>query len=109
MLQSSVLVDTEEVGAATPANYRVTLEFRRADNDALLIGRYDIDPEISVTCQLNYTGDVVMILGAKDNNGDSFQRHEITFSYSGGSTDSITGASYTPIDDSTIIDGGDLD
>lgn len=109
VIQSSVLVDTEEVDAATPANYRVTLEFRRADNDALLISRDDIDPEISVTCQLNYAGDVVMILGAKDNNGDSFQRHEITFSYSGGGTDSITGASYTPIDDSTIIDGGDLD
>jgi hypothetical protein len=96
------------VGSVTPAdNTRYGLRF--LDNtDTLIIERTDIGPG-TADVVLNYTGNVTMELYTIDNKGESWQRHRFTFAYTppGGSpVNTITATAYTPVDDTTIIDGG---
>jgi hypothetical protein len=105
--QADVLVDTTQ-GDVTPAdNTRYGLRFLD-DTDTLLVERTDIGPG-TANVTLNFTGNVTMELYTIDNTGASLQRHRIVFAYtppSGSPTNTITATAYTPVDDSTIIDGG---
>lgn len=110
VVQAEQLIDTT-MSSVTPAdNTRYALRF--LDNTAaLLIEKTDIGPgTASVT--LNYTGNVTMELYTIDSNGISQQKHSFTFAYTppgGTPVTAITATAYTPVDEATIIDGGDLD
>ena len=67
------------------------------------------DPTADVI--LNYTGTVTMELFTIDDVGASYQKHSISFDYVppvGTAASSIVATAYTPVDDSTIIDGGEI-
>lgn len=108
--QADTLIDTT-AGDVTPVdNTRYALRFYDAA-DALLVEKTDIGPGLAAVT-LAYTGDVTMELSTVDPNGESLQKHVLVFAYTmpvGATESTITADSYTPVDDSTIIDGGDLD
>jgi len=105
--QADSLIDTTAASVTPAPNTRYGLRFLD-DTDTLLVERQDIGPG-TASVVLNYTGDVTMELYTIDNTGVSLQRHRFTFAYTppGGTVVSaITATSYTPVDDTTIIDGG---
>lgn len=105
--QADQLVDNS-MGDVTPApNNRYGLRFLDSSS-TLLVERQDIGPG-TASVVLNYTGDVTMELYAISNDAVSWQKHVLTFAYtppSGTTASVITATPYTPVDDSTIIDGG---
>lgn len=107
--QQDVLVPFPS-GDVTPApNTRYGLRFLDS-SDALIVERTDIGPG-TASVVLDYTGDVTMELYTIDEVGLSWQRHRHVFAYTppGGTVVStITATAYTPVDDSTIIDGGEI-
>lgn len=105
--QADTLVSFKEASITPAPNTRYALRFLDA-SDALLVERLDIGPG-TASVVLNYTGDVTMELYTIDNTGASLQKHTHVFSYTppgGPVTSTITATAYTPVDDSTIIDGG---
>lgn len=105
--QADTLLDFQDGGVTPADNTRYALRFLDA-SAALLIEKLDIGPG-TADVALNYTGDVTMELYTIDSHGVSLQKHSITFAYTGTVGDTITATTYTPVDEGTIIDGGDLD
>lgn len=120
--QADQFVDTTQPDVTPAPNTRYGLRFLDAAS-TLLIERTDIGPGTAdVTLNVpnggygnnygsaGYGGAAItMELYTIDNTGASLQRHSIVFAYTppGGSpTNTITATAYTPVDDSTIIDGG---
>lgn len=106
--QFDSLVDTEAASVTPADNTRYALRFLNASTSALLVEKTDIGPG-TATVNLNFTGNVKMELYTIDANGISEQRHSFVFAYTGTVGNTIVATAYTPVDDSTIIDGGDLD
>lgn len=109
--QSDVVVDTEAASVTPADNIRYGLRFLDASDESLIIERQDIGPA-TADVTLNFTGDVIMELYTIDNYAESWQRHRHTFTYTppgGTPVDTIAATAYTPVDEGTIIDGGDLD
>ena len=105
--QADQIIDAS-VSSVTPAvNIRYGLRLKRVDTGAVLVERTDIGPA-TATVNLNYTGNVTLELWTIDNNNVSWQTHSHTFSYTtgGAGSSTITATAYTPVDDTTIIDGG---
>lgn len=105
--QADQIVDTSQPSVSLPQNQRYGLRFSQANDDTLLVERLDIGAA-TATITLNYTGDVKCELWAIDDNGDSFQKHELTFGYtppSGTPTNTITATAYTPYVPTWEIDG----
>lgn len=77
---------------------------------ATLVSRTDIAGD-TATVDLAYTGAVTLQLWAIDDVGPSYQKQVRTLNYTAGSAteNTITAPTYVPPDNSTIIDGGDLD
>jgi parallel beta-helix repeat protein len=106
--QADQLIDTEAASVGPEDGVRYGLAFYRVDTDALLISREDLGGD-SATVTLAYTGDVRMELWAISANGESWQRHERVFAYSGGgSVSDIDGDLYDPYGGGTVVDGGDV-
>lgn len=108
--QADQLVD-DSMASVTPAdNTRYRLKFVDGSG-ATLVERADIGPA-TATVVLDYTGTVTMTLETISDAGVSLQHHAVTFAYTppspapGAST--ITATAYTPVDTSTIIDGGTI-
>jgi hypothetical protein len=109
LTQSDTLVAADAASITPAPNTRYGLQFYDS-TDTLLIERTDIGPA-TASVVLNYTGDVTMRLYTIDDNGASLYHHEIKFAYtkpSGTVVSAITATAYTPVDDSTIIDGGEV-
>lgn len=108
--QSDALIDTT-AGDVTPySNLRYGLRFMDASDGTVLVEQLNIGPG-TADVVLNFTGDVLMELFAIDDVDQSLQSHELVFTYTppGGTvTSAITATAYTPVDDSTIIDGGEV-
>lgn len=107
--QQDVLVPFSS-GDVTPGpNNRYGLRFLDASG-SVLVERSDIGPG-TASVVLNYVGNVTMELYTIDDVGQSWQRHSHVFSYSppgGPVVSAITADAYVPVDDSTIIDGGEI-
>jgi hypothetical protein len=107
--QGDTLVDFEAASVTPAPNLRYALRFLDA-TAALLVERLDIGPA-TADVTISYVGDVTMELYAIDAHGVSLQKHSIVFACDGvGATgNTIDATPYTPVDEGTIIDGGDLD
>lgn len=108
LLQSDQLVGFLDAGVGPEPTTRYGLRFRRADTNALLIEKLDIDA-VTAAVILFYTGDVICELFSTTDKGDSLYSHTHTFAYTmpvGTLASSITATTYVPDDNVTIIDGG---
>lgn len=126
--QGAAVSDTKATGIIAPDNYRVGLRFLDSAG-AVLASADNIDPETSPTVELNptaaglgygkgygtaYGSDganrVTCEVWAVNNYNESLYRHQLHFTYTpdGTPANTITSTAYTPVDDSTIIDGGEI-
>lgn len=106
--QSDQIVDASHASLTLPVNQRYSLAFYNDATNALLVQRTDIGAA-TASVTLNFTGNVRCELYTINDDGVSLQKHSFVFAYTppGGSpTNAITATAYTPVDDSTIIDGG---
>ncbi|NLA66826.1 MAG: hypothetical protein GX856_01005 [Gammaproteobacteria bacterium] len=108
-LQADQLVD-QSVGSIGPeptTRYALRL---LDDVGELLVERQDV-AGTTATVDLAYTGDVTVELYSISDKGASWQRHARTFAYTedGATEDTIDAPTYEPEDDTTIIDGGEVE
>lgn len=103
IVQADTLVDHEAGPLPPESTTRYALRVFDA-SDALLVEKTNIDGE-TATVQLNYTGAVTIELSAITDAGESWQRHERTFAYTGtAAAHTITAATY--VAPTYILDGG---
>lgn len=104
-LQADQLIDATAASIAPEVDVRYALKFFDA-SDVLLVSKLDIGAA-TATAVLDYTGNVRMRAYTINDNGDSVQFHEETFSYTpdpGTTGSSITADTWLP--PQTIINGG---
>lgn len=99
------IVKYNAASVSPESTVRYVLQFYNSVG-TLLIQKTDVDGT-TATAILNYTGSLRMVLYAKSDTFDSFNKYDVTFDYTppAGTTDhSINAGSYTP--DEYVLDGG---
>jgi hypothetical protein len=108
LLQLDQLIDSEASSIGPEATTRYALRFFNV-LDELIVEKLDIAGN-TATVVLDHTGGTTMELYAISDNGESWQKHERTFTYTPPVVpvvpSVITAGSYSPVE--TVIDGGEV-